>query len=98
MLDGLGANADAIFAAERFAADFKQNPGKFWLFGGRHKTGSARGIREIFNSRRAIRQTKVATKIKKVSETPLPFCSRTFYAQLSSSAGGATDNNPRFQL
>jgi hypothetical protein len=65
MLDGLGANTDAVFATERLAAEFEQNPGKFWLFGGRHKTGSARGIGEIFNSRRAIRQTKVATKNKK---------------------------------
>jgi hypothetical protein len=48
MLDGLGANADAVFATERLAAELEQNPGKFWLLGGRHKIGSARGIADYF--------------------------------------------------
>jgi hypothetical protein len=65
MLDGLGANADSIFATERLAAEFEQNAGKLWLFGGRHKTGSARGIAETSTSRRAIRQTKAADVIIK---------------------------------
>jgi hypothetical protein len=45
----LGANADAVFATKRLAAELEQNPGKFRFFGGRHKTGSARGITEIVN-------------------------------------------------
>jgi hypothetical protein len=61
----LGTNADAVFAAERLAAELEQNPGKFWLFDHRHKTGSARGIKETFNSRRTTRQIKAAAKIKK---------------------------------
>jgi hypothetical protein len=48
MLDGLGANADAVFATERLAAELEQNPGKLWLLGGRHKIGSARGIADDF--------------------------------------------------
>jgi len=54
----LGADADAVFATQRLAAELEQNPGKLWFFGGRHKTGSARGIGEYFNSPQTIRQIK----------------------------------------
>jgi hypothetical protein len=43
-----GGNADAIFAAQRLAAELEQNTGKLWFFGGRHKSGSARGIADDF--------------------------------------------------
>jgi hypothetical protein len=40
----LGADANAVFAAQCLAAEFEQYSGKFRFFGGRHKIGSGRDI------------------------------------------------------
>jgi hypothetical protein len=85
MLDGLGANADAVFATERLAAELEQNPGKFWLFDHRHN-GSTRSIGGILSSQRLLRQTKAADgnyKKSGVLEMPLDCICPTLSAKLT---------------
>jgi hypothetical protein len=63
----LGANADAVFAAQRLAAELEQNTGKLWLFGGRHKTGSTRGIAKFLTAAGPSVKPKSRPKTRKAS-------------------------------